>query len=153
MPVIFQCFENYPDNKQFSIDLEKIYGETLNNKIVDFCQSPDTRLYCGQFNGRWITAALISETNTDAGKCIVISHIYVREATRRRGVGSQLMENIINTEYTNKVDDKNGNVKLLTRVSGEKFLKYEDAKVFLQALRFKPENSLSSEFKIFIYQP
>ena len=150
MPVIFQSFENYPNDEQFSLDLDKIYGETLNQALSGLCQSPDTRLFCGKFNGRWIAAALITETNTN--KTITISHVYVREATRKRGVGSQLMEEIIKIEYLNKVDGENGHVSLIAQIPEGNSINYDEAKAFLLALQFKPDNSPSSESRNFIYQ-
>ena len=151
MPVIFQSFDNYPDDEQFCTDLDKIYGETLNQTLSDLCQSPDTRLFCGKFNGRWIAAALITETNTS--NAITISHIYVREATRKRGVGSQLMEEIIKLEYTNKIDGNKANVSLIAQIPEGNSINYDEAKAFLLTLQFKPDNSLSPEPRHFIYQP
>ena len=151
MPVIFQSFENYPDDEQFSIDLDKIYGETLNQTLSGLCQSPDTHLFCGKFNGRWIASALITETNTS--KLITIRYFCVREATRRRGVGTQLMEEIIKKEYLDINDDKNSHVSLVAQITQGHSIDDEVAKAFLLALQFKPENSPSSESSNFTYQP
>ena len=163
MPVIFQSFENYPDDEQFSSDLDKIYGKSLNQTLSGLCRSPGTRLFCGKFNGRWIAAALITETSP--GNSITISYIYVREATRKRGVGSQLMEEIIKSEYSNKNGASKAQTQLkvplkaplkaplIAQIPEEDSINYDEAKAFLLALQFKPDNSLSSESKSFIYQP
>ncbi len=149
MPVIFESFDSYPDSEALRTDLDKLYGKTLNAKITNLCQLAGTRLHCGKFNGRWVTAALVSETQTTAQTSIHISHICVREATRRRGVGLQLMEAIINTEYVGAEN------QLILTASIDDTLSSEEqqaAEAFLSAVAFKPEAGQAQRPRRFIYQ-
>lgn len=150
MPVIFESFDSYPDSETLRTDLDKLYGKTLNTHITSLCQRAGMRLYCGKFNGRWVTAALVSETQTTTQTSIHISHICVREATRRRGVGSQLMETIINAEYAGAEN------QLILTASIDDTLSSEEQRVaeaFLSALAFKPEAEQARGPRQFIYQP
>lgn len=149
MPVIIEAFDSYPDIDGLRSDLDKLYGQALNAEIINQCQAPGTRLYCGKFNGRWITAALITETQTDSVRLITISHAYVREATRRRGVGSQLIENIISREGS----AKSGAVTIIARITPSNPENYAYAEAFLSALGFKPKQDHSREACDFIYLP
>lgn len=152
MPVIIAAFDAYPDIDGLRSDLDKLYGAALNKEIMNQCQLPETRLYCGKFNGRWITAALITEAHTESGECITISHVYVREATRRRGVGSQLIEEIISQE-SREGSAEHGKSTLMARITLDSPEDYAAAEAFLSALGFKSESDHCPQPYDFIYAP
>ena len=138
MPVLLETFTIYPDDDNFRSDLNKLYGEKLNAEIEALSQSANRRLACGKFNGRFVSAALITEeNNSEENNSLVISYFYVREVTRRRGVGSQLMEQIIKTEYSNQADKPILFVELPDGFSEN----IQIAESFLSAMKFEPLNA------------
>lgn len=139
MPVLFETFTDYPDDDDFRSDLNKLYGEELNAEIAALSKPPARRLACGKFNGRWVSSALITEEDNS----LVISYFYVREATRRRGVGSQLMEQIIKTEYSNK----NENCSLIAELPNGLPESSQAAENFLTSLGFEPLSDEGSSGK------
>ena len=81
---------------QLIIDLQKIYldllpVETLTEQAIQACLSePCTRLFMTMFNERHIGAVKVV---TEAKKA-VLSQLCIREITRRRGIGKNLLKQV-----------------------------------------------------------
>jgi GNAT superfamily N-acetyltransferase len=94
---------------QLVIDLQKIYADYLPAEsltaqaISDTLQESDSRLYVTMFNERHIGAAKV-KTN---GSKVTLSQLTVRDLTRRRGVGKNLLvqiEKLLTTEGIEQIE-------------------------------------------------
>ena len=95
MPLIVSFHQHLED--KFSGDLAKLYHNeshfpSLNDSAIDtlnaLLASPDYRFYSGIFNGKLVAGAL---TLANEG-LTSFDFLCIRDATRRRGVGSTLLD-------------------------------------------------------------
>ncbi|WP_051206143.1 acetyl-CoA sensor PanZ family protein [Oceanospirillum maris] len=103
MPVLLTVVTDNPDKARLE-QLEKIYADAQPERrtqikgansapafVSHILADPQQALYCGLFNERLIAAAVITKTGTFWD----ISHLCVRKITRRRGVGSRLLQLVL----------------------------------------------------------
>jgi len=103
MPVLLTVVTDNPDKARLE-QLEKIYADAQPERrtqikeansatafVSHILADPQQELYCGLFNERLIAAAVITKADTFWD----ISHLCVRKITRRRGVGSRLLQLVL----------------------------------------------------------
>jgi len=106
-------------SQQLIIDLQKIYADLIpsdtftEQALVDYISQPSQRLFMTMFNERHIGALKVSIVDNKA----TLSALSIREITRRRGVGKNLLkqvekklqaENISSVEYDlNEINSEN----------------------------------------------
>lgn len=88
MKLAVECLSVFSD--QDKIDLLKIWPHQ-NLELLQQELNADNRLFASRFNGR-LMGALIVEID---GAYAEISDLMIREATRRRGVGLHLLQEVI----------------------------------------------------------
>jgi len=121
-------------SQQLIIDLQKIYAGLLPSDsftelaITEYIAEPSQRLFMTMFNERHIGAVKVSSKNNIA----TLSALCIREITRRRGIGKNLLtqiekqfssENITHIEYhLSEVNaDAMAAMKLFLSASGYQF--------------------------------
>jgi len=81
---------------QLLIDLQKIYSDDLpkeelsEQSVNELINSPTTRLFMTMFNERHIGAVKVTVKNSQAS----LSQLCIREITRRRGIGKNLLREV-----------------------------------------------------------
>ena len=119
---------------QLVIDLQKIYGDYLpatsltTEAITEQLKDSESRLFMTMFNERHIGAVKVQITGATA----TLSQLQIRDLTRRRGVGKNLLRQVekqLKTEGVTKVEYTLAEVAESAQLATQAFLVNSDYQV------------------------